>query len=229
MIPCQMPTPQYFLAKFEEHRFYHVICKSIADRKLFPDNISKSLFLDRYDHYLSDFVNTYSYCILINHIHFLIQPKSIDDISQLLRQYPPELLTITQKRFLLFDQINMFHELIEQQFNRLFISYVKRYNKRESKIGHLFLRPFRRIMIEKDSYLRQLVIYIHANPLKHNIIKDFPNYKWSAYKSILSDAPTHLCRQQVLDWFGDKENFIKLHQEQISHYYQHPYWDCLID
>ena len=224
-----MPISQYFLAKFEENRFYHVICKSIADRKLFPDNTSRLSFLESYDYYLSDFVNTYSYCLLINHIHLLIQPKSIDYISQTLRQYPLEHLTLTQKRFLLFDRINMFHELIEQQFNRLFISYAIQYNKRESKIGHLFLRPFRRIVIQNDSHLRQIVIYIHSNPLKHNTVQDFRNYKWSACKAILSEAPTHLCRKEVLDWFEGKENFIKVHQEQVSHYYEHPYCGCLID
>ena len=218
-----MPTPKYLLALFEENSFHHVICKSIAERRLFRNDENRTFFLNRYDHFLSNFVNTYSYCILSNHVHFLIRPRSIECICQYLRQGSQKKLTPTHRRFIGSNQMEMFHELIEQQFNRLFISYALNFNKQKNQVGHLFQRPFRRIFIEDDLHLTHLVIYIHANSLKHNITRDFTNYKWSSYQEIISNGSTHVCRNELLDWFGGKTNFIKTHLEQVAHYYSNPH------
>jgi len=80
--------------------------------------------------------------------------------------------------------------------------------------GGLFQTPFRRILIDNDSYFTQLMYYIHYNPVHHNISKAISGYKWSSYQSLLSDSPTLIKRDQVLNWFGVKELFIKYHAMQ---------------
>ena len=54
-----------------------------------------------------------------------------------------------------------------KQFSNLFNAYTKAFNKRYNRTGTLFERPFKRILIENESYLKYLVYYIHHNPVKH--------------------------------------------------------------
>ena len=136
---------------------------------------------------------------------------------------PYSKLSPTQKKFLDANQMEMFHELVEQQFNRLFISYARNYNKVADQEGHLFLRPFKRILVEDDSHLSRLIIYIHANPVKHMVTNDFASYPWSTYRLILSGEPTFVKRKEVLEWFGNRENFITEHRDQIAYHYEHPH------
>jgi len=118
------------------------------------------------------------------------------------------------------DNILSVGELIEQDYKRFFQSYSLAVNKMHTRKGNLFYKPFKRILVEKESHFTQGIIYIHANPLKHHIVKDFTNYKWSSWKTFLSESPTLLLRKEVIEWFGGKEFFIKTHTELIEYYYE---------
>ena len=50
-------------------------------------------------------------------------------------------------------------------------------------------------------------------------MKDFTTYAWSSWHSILADQPTLLLRDELIDWFGNVEIFIKTHKEQAEYYY----------
>ncbi|MBK9016469.1 MAG: hypothetical protein IPM82_21670 [Saprospiraceae bacterium] len=106
-----------------------------------------------------------------------------------------------------------FHELVRQQFRKLFIAYAKAFNKQENRYGNLFQRPFKRKAIKNDGHFTHAVFYIHSNSAKHNIMEDFQNYPHSSYHSILSDKPTLLRRQEILEWFGGRQGFIQFHQQ----------------
>jgi hypothetical protein len=114
-----------------------------------------------------------------------------------------------------------FHELIEQQFNRLFIAYTLAFNRKNAISGHLFNRPFKRIEVTDNNHLTQLFVYIHANTVRHGISKDFSHHKWSSYQAIISTQPTHIKRQEVLDWFRGREQFITAHKEMSKFYLEH--------
>lgn len=47
---------------------------------------------------------------------------------------------------------------------------------------------------------------------------DFISYPWSSWKSLLSEAPTHLLRNEVLEWFGGKPEFVRTHKEMAKYY-----------
>ena len=76
--------------------------------------------------------------------------------------------------------------------------------------------------VDKESYFTQAVIYIHANAVKHKICADFMQYKWSSWHAVLSNRPTLLCRQELLDWFDGAERFIQLRKEQAAYYEESP-------
>lgn len=71
--------------------------------------------------------------------------------------------------------------------------YTQRFNRRHHLDGQLFRGRYKSIIVNGDSYLLELVRYIHRNPLKAGIVDDLKAYLWSSHKAYLSVA-------QKWDW-----------------------------
>ena len=52
--------------------------------------------------------------------------------------------------------------------------------------GTLFRGRYKSILVNADSYVLQLVRYIHRNPLKAGLVKRLDQYVWSSHKGYLS-------------------------------------------
>ena len=52
----------------------------------------------------------------------------------------------------------------------------------------MFRGRFKSILVDGDSYLLQLVRYIHRNPLRAGLVEKLSKYQWSSHKGYLSDA-----------------------------------------
>lgn len=74
----------------------------------------------------------------------------------------------------------------------------------------MFEKHFKRIQIENEEYLKNIIQYIHLNP-KHHLDIDYKNFVFSSYQTILSDKPTNLLRNEVIRLFEDIDNFIYSH------------------
>ena len=215
-----MPVNTKFIASLEANRYFHIIAKANGNNLLFNSDNNKHFFLQRYLSYSTGYFETYSYALMNNHAHWLIKCNSYESLVQHIETIPTEIQKKHQKKFLL-QQIS-FEEEQEFQWKDFFISYAMAFNKENNRQGSLFINPFRRVEVADDAHFTQLIIYHHANILKHTGQKNFQHYRWSSYQSILSDKPTHLKRDIVLDWFGGKEQFIKIHRENTAFYYEHP-------
>jgi len=66
--------------------------------------------------------------------------------------------------------------------------YTQRFNRRHRCDGQLFRGRYKSILVSGDSYLLQLVRYIHRNPLEANLAKNLNAYAWSSHKGYLSVA-----------------------------------------
>ena len=53
---------------------------------------------------------------------------------------------------------------------RLLTGYAVSFNKRHRRHGYLFQNRYKSILCEEDRYLRQLVAYIHLNPVRAGIV-----------------------------------------------------------
>lgn len=114
---------------------------------------------------------------------------------------------------------NHFHFLIKlgddekavtQAFSNFFNSYAKAFNKQNNRTGSLFEKHFKRIKIQDENYLRNIIQYIHLNP-KHHLNIDYKTYKFSSFQSIISTNETKLARTEVLSYFDNVDNFIFCH------------------
>ncbi|WP_373657520.1 transposase [Sporomusa acidovorans] len=77
--------------------------------------------------------------------------------------------------------VNEGNETISQIMKKINISYAYYFNKKYSRIGHLFQDRFKSEAIEDEGYLLSAVRYIHNNPVKAHIVMQAEDYKWSSY------------------------------------------------
>nr|WP_314496201.1 hypothetical protein [uncultured Chryseobacterium sp.] len=87
-------------------------------------------------------------------------------------------------------------------------SYTQSFNKVYQRSGPVFESPFKRILVDSEEYLRNLIIYIHQNP------HDFQDYRYSSYLAVISNSETYIQRDKVLELFDDRRNFIECHQNK---------------
>jgi hypothetical protein len=80
----------------------------------------------------------------------------------------------------------------------------------------LFQHPFGRVMITSDRQFWNVIAYIHQNPQKHKFVTDFREWKYSSYGIILSEKKTSVNRSKVMEWFGNREEYIALHQQWVT-------------
>jgi REP element-mobilizing transposase RayT len=59
--------------------------------------------------------------------------------------------------------------------------YTQRYNRAHGCDGQLFRGRYKAILVEEDSYLLELVRYIHRNPLRAGLVEKIDQYKWSSH------------------------------------------------
>lgn len=50
--------------------------------------------------------------------------------------------------------------------------YTRRINQREKRVGHLFQGRYKAILVDGDSYLLELVRYIHLNPVRAGMVSE---------------------------------------------------------
>jgi putative transposase len=210
-----MPIAEKYLADLEEDNIYHIYNRTNNKELLFRTDENRRFFLQRFIHYLSPYIDTYCWCLLPNHFHFLIKVKSAKEIKSWLQQQ--EKLKPAEKEYLEGNQSSAL--LIEKAFHQFFTSYSMAFNKMYNRDGNLFHRPFKRVQVNKESHFTQAIIYIHANPLKHKLVTDFTIYYWSSWKAIISDGNTQLLRKELIDWFGNKEQLIRAHYDLSQYYY----------
>ena len=96
---------------------------------------------------------------------------------------------------------------------RLLSGYAILYNLRHKRYGHLFQNRYKSIICEEDTYFRELVRYIHLNPLRAGMVETLAKlerYRWCGHSVIMNRYPNDWQdRKYVLQWFGEKENYAK--------------------
>ena len=185
--------------------FYHIYSHSVGGRNLFRNSDNYEYFLMLYDKYISPIAETFAWVLMPNHFHLLIRLKEEDEIVGDLHLTGFQNLSGVKK-------IKPLH----QYFSNLFNAYTMAYNKYYQTRGTLFERPFKRKLIDNENYLKQVVLYIHNNPVHHGFCEHPIEYPWSSYMTCVSIKPTKLHREAVIGWFDDEANFTYMHNKQIE-------------
>lgn len=184
--------------KLEPGEFFHIFNRGINGAPVFFEEKNYSYFLKQLSKYTYPFVKTFAYCLLKNHYHILIQVREEAELDRAIKK----------------NKENSYSWHVSNCFSSFLQSYTRGMNRVYDRTGALFEAPFKRIKVDSDSYFSSLIAYIHLNPEKHRIIRDFRNYPYSSYHTHLKESVTKLSRQEVLDWFHGKKEYEKFHLDQ---------------
>ena len=91
---------------------------------------------------------------------------------------------------------------------RLLTGYAVTFNLKYHRHGHLFQNRYKSILCQEDLYLRELVRYIHLNPLRTGLVKDLTaldKFPWSGHSVIMGYKKRNWQGMDyVLKFFADK-------------------------
>lgn len=199
------------------NKYYHIYNHANGDERMFFNENNYLYFLKKYKEHIDPIADTYAYCLMPNHFHFVIQIKAEEYIFKFLKQnkkLPEQNMTLEEFE-LLFNknaEINLFSLHISKQFSNLFNGYSQAINKQELRTGSLFSRSFKRKEIASSDYLKSLILYLHLNPVRHQFVEKISDWKFLSYHSIISERNTLLKRNEVLELFDGLNNFKFSHE-----------------
>ena len=169
--------------------FYHIFNRGNNHENIFFQERNYAYFMELWWKHTFQIAETFAFCLLKNHFHVAVFIKGRADLSGL-NLKPPS-----------------------QYFANFFNAYTRGVNNATGRSGALFERPFERIPVTNDKYLMQLIVYIHQNPQKPKFVENFQDWNYLSYHELVGNAPTRLQRDKVIELFGSKEDFIRIHQE----------------
>jgi REP element-mobilizing transposase RayT len=89
---------------------------------------------------------------------------------------------------------------------RLLTGYAVYFNRRHRRYGHLFQNRYKSILCQEEPYFRELVRYIHLNPLRAKLVetkKELDKYPYSGHSAVVERVKRDWMQvDYVLGFFG---------------------------
>ena len=112
---------------------------------------------------------------------------------------------------------------LAQSMRRLLTGYVVKFNKRHNRYGHLFQNRYKSIVCQEDSYLIELVRYIHLNLIRvgmANGLGELNRSPWSGHSALIGYKKREWQdTEYILSYFGKggrrKIKYLKYMEEGI--------------
>ena len=182
---------------------FHVINRANARVQIFYNDKDYKLFeqvleeaKERID------LKIYSYCIMPNHWHLIVSPKSDGDLSKFMGW-----LTMTHTQ-----RWHAMHKTIGS--------------------GHLYQGRYKSFIVQSDKYFLQLCRYVERNPIRAKLVKDIHNWKWSSLwrrekgslsqRKLLNSWPVTLPKDYI-SWINESEQKEVLEELRYSVNKSKPY------
>ncbi len=189
------------MLKLEPNRYYHIYNRGNNREKLFYTEANYEYFFFKFQQHCFHVLETYAYCLMGNHFHFLVSIRPVN-----------EQRTLFLERNLKTRKLRS----PSKHLANFFSSYTQSINKQEGRVGSLFQKNFKRKEIDSEDYFRQTIVYIHLNPIKHGFSDSFETYPYSYYPFYLNSEETFLNRKKSLELFGGIENFSVAHENGVA-------------
>ncbi|MBN2727950.1 MAG: transposase [Bacteroidales bacterium] len=179
-----------YRSKLDSGKYYHVFNHAFGKENIFIEDKNYLYFLKKFEAFLSIYVDTFAYCLMPNHFHFLIRVNESDQYNS---------------------------NQLSRAFKSFFTSYTNSFNKTYNKWGSLFQPRFKRLLIENNEQLLTTAIYIHCNPVKHSFVDSPIEWEFSSYNSIIENkSNTWLNTKEIISWFDNIENFMYCHEKYLN-------------
>lgn len=196
--------PEYHVP-MQAEGIYHIYSRAVGQEKLFKSEDNYRYFLTKYKLHINPVADTFAWCLLPNHFHFLIKVKSFVSIKSYYT-------AVKEKSDF---SAEFLPDFIMERFSNWLNSYTKAFNKVYERKGSLFIDYMRRVQVQGDEQFCATIFYIHKNPVHHGLVKKLEDWKWSSYKSFFSKGETSLQRDKVLEMFQGINAFAAFHQQTV--------------
>ena len=141
--------------KLYPYTYYHIFNRAFEKQTIFYDHSDYDRFYKTILRYWKDGfpkIDLVSYCFLPNHFHLILISKSDDE-----------------------KYISNFMRKIQQSYAQ----YAKA--KYSSWKGQFFEWRFKAKPIQDDKYLQQCFVYVNFNAIKHWLVEDIKDWKYTSY------------------------------------------------
>jgi len=210
--------------------FYHIYNHANGSENLFREDKNYAYFLQLFQKHISPIADTYAYCLMPNHFHFLLKIKEVAVFQTFLklRTFPK---FGTLEKFKSLEKLNK-HETLEKfdtpesylnlqrfiskQFANCFSAYTQGFNKVYGRKGSLFLKNFKSKEVETDLYFTRLTNYIHFNPVAHGFTKDVKEWQYSSYHAFMENSNNNNVKEYTFKAFGGFTAFLNAHKKAIN-------------
>ncbi|MGM0496791.1 MAG: hypothetical protein ACQESJ_02650 [Bacteroidota bacterium] len=100
-----------------------------------------------------------------------------------------------------------------QVFNRKYSRYLRKKTKNKTL---LITSKLTYLHEYTKADLKTLVLQIHITPITQGLGTNFIEYPWTSYLQLLNPKHCNLDHTEVMSWFGNKQNYRKLHHNQLG-------------
>ena len=217
-------------------KYYHIYNRGINGCNLFIDPIEYEQFLELYNKFILPIADTYAWVLMPNHFHIVVSIKEnlVYKYSGINPEKPDNTVPFKDKSWYethkwetielplsefkkLPENPNIKRPVPYRHFGHLFNAYTSYFNPRRERTGSLFERPYKRKSITNSNQLKKVIQYVHNNPVHHGFCEHPLEYPWSSYLTCISEKPTNLKRDAVINLFGNKKENLSLNQQTKSY------------
>lgn len=95
-------------------------------------------------------------------------------------------------------------ETLSSGMHWLNATYAQAFNRRHDRVGHLFQGRFHATLVEKESYLLEVLRYVALNPVRAHLVARPEGYEWSGHRALAGYCapPAWLATDQALSCFA---------------------------
>jgi len=207
----------YRTIPFVSNEVYHVFNRSIARQTIFIDKYDYKTALDlinfyrfskpplRFSHYKrlskeqkeefektfminrSSMIEILAYCIMPNHVHFLLQPKKDNAVSDFMRN-----------------------------LQNSYAKYFNTKRKRTGSLFQFMFKAVRMETDEQLVHVSRY-IHLNPATAYLIKAEDLDEYEWSSFKSYISDTQSNINSEMILSRFKSREDYRKFVFDQLEY------------
>lgn len=181
--------------------YFHVYNHANGFDNLFLEERNYYYFLIKYEEHISPIAELITHCLMPNHFHFLVKIKSEE---------------VIYNNFPILKKLHDPHDkalFLSKIFANFFSSYAQAFNKVYERKGSLFRKSFKNKIIHDDIALKNVILYLHLNPVHHGFTSRFAEYKHSGFHEF-QDKNQALTQRL----FGNSLSFMIEHIEKAQKY-----------
>ncbi|MFH1378745.1 MAG: transposase [bacterium] len=155
------------------------------------------------------------YHVIVRGIERRIIFKDENDRTEFIRRFSEALKKMSCKCHGWVLMPNHFHLVMQtghtplsDLMRKVLTGYAIYFNHRHKRSGYLYQNRYKSILCQEDTYLLELVRYVHLNPLRAGIVRDIEHlnrYRWSGHSVLIGKNKADFqTTDEVLGRFGNK-------------------------